>query len=238
MLAVSMATIAGLLVALGGTSAFAFIKSRHKAAPIKAAFHLASMWGLALTVLAIVLFWERRPLASIGIGWGHYGAWAAGAMIGLTMATVTVLSLHLGLQRGRSVIPQGSAQGLRRLTGMPLWFRYAAVITAAVTEEILFRGYPVERLQTLTGNVWLAAAIPLLVFVVAHLGGWSAGHLVGVLFGGVLLTALYLATRDLVACMIAHALIDSTIIFLPALLRRYGNQCNRQPAPHAAGGER
>ncbi len=224
MIAVPVATMAGLLVAFGGTSAFALIKSQHKHAPIQAVFHLSSMWGLALAVVAIVLFWEGRPLASIGIEGGQYGAWAAGAMIGLTMVTFTVLSLHLGLQRGRSAIPEGSAQGLKRLTDMPLWFRYAAVITAAVTEEILFRGYPIERLQEITGNAWLAAAIPLFVFVVAHLGGWSAGHLVGVLFGGLLLTAIYLVTRDLVACMITHALIDSTIIFLPALLRRYGNR--------------
>lgn len=230
MIAVPVATLAGLLVALGGTSVLALIKSRNKHAPIKAAFHLSSMWGLALAVVAIVLFWERRSLASIGIEGGHYGAWAAGALIGLTMVTLTVLSLHLALQRGRSAMPESSAQGLKRLTDMPLWFRYAAVITAAITEEILFRGYPIERLQELTGNVWLAAAMPLLVFVLAHLGGWSAGHLVGVLFGGVLLTGLYLVTRDLVACMITHALIDSTIIFLPALLRRYGNR--------TAGGDR
>ena len=69
----------------------------------------------------------------------------------------------------------------------------------------------------------LAALIPLAVFVLGHLGGWTLGHLAGVLFGGVLLTGLYLVTRDLVACMIAHALIDTSIIFLPALLRRYGN---------------
>jgi len=230
MIAVPVATVAGLLVALGGTSVFALIKSRNKHAPIKAAFHLSSMWGLALGVVAIVLFWERRSLTSIGIEGGHYGAWAAGVLIGLTMVTFTVLSLQLALQRGRSAMPEGSARGLRRLTDMPLWFRYAAVITAAITEEILFRGYPIERLHEITGNVWLAAAMPLLVFVVAHLGSWSAGHLVGVLFGGMLLTGLYLVTRDLVACMITHALIDSTIIFLPALLRRYGNR--------PAGGDR
>ena len=224
MIAVPVATMAGLLVALGGTSAFALIKSRNRHAPVKAAFHLSSMWALALAVLAIVVFWEVRPLASIGMQSGHYRAWAAGAMIGLTMLTFTVLSLQLSLQRGRNAIPASSAQGLKRLTDMPLWFRYAAVMTAAVTEEILFRGYPIERLQEITGNAWLAAAIPLFVFVVAHLGGWSARHLVGVLFGGLLLTAIYLVTRDLIACMITHALIDSTIIFLPALLRRYGNR--------------
>ncbi|MET0321695.1 MAG: CPBP family intramembrane glutamic endopeptidase [Duganella sp.] len=219
-----LATIAGLLVALAGPLAFALLKSRYRDdGPIDVGRQLGAMWGLCAALLAIVLFWEHRPLASLGIAWGHYGAWAAGAMIGMTMIIVTILSIHLSLQRGQAAIPERSAAGVRRLTDLPLWARYAIVVTAGITEEILLRGYPVERLQQMTGSVWLAALIPLVVFVLAHLGGWTLGHLAGVLFGGVLLTGLYLVTRDLVACMITHVLIDTTIIFLPALLRRYGN---------------
>jgi membrane protease YdiL (CAAX protease family) len=220
---IPLATIVGLLVALGGPLAFALLKSRNDDAPINLTRQLGSMWGLCAALLAIVLVWEQRPLASLGIAWGHYGAWAAGAVIGVTMIIITILSIHLSLQRGQAAIPESSAAGVKRLTDLPLWGRYAIVITAGMTEEILFRGYPIERLQAITGSVVLAALIPLAVFVLGHLGGWTLGHLAGVLFGGVLLTGLYLVTRDLVACMIAHALIDTSIIFLPALLRRYGN---------------
>ncbi|WP_019924035.1 CPBP family intramembrane glutamic endopeptidase [Duganella zoogloeoides] len=220
---IPLATVVGLLLALGGPLAFALLKSRNKQGPIDMAGQLGAMWGLCLALLAIVLFWELRPLSSLGIVWGNYGAWAAGTLIGVTMIIITILSIHLSLQRGQAAIPESSAAGVKRLTDLPLWGRYAIVITAGITEEILFRGYPIERLQQITGSVWLAALIPLVVFVLAHLGGWTIGHLAGVLFGGVLLTGLYLITRDLVACMIAHVLIDTTIIFLPALLRRYGN---------------
>lgn len=221
---IPLATIVGLLIALGVSLAYALAKSRNKQRPINVSMQLSWMWGLALAVLAIVVFWEQRSLASIGIVWGNFGAWAAGAMIGLTMISFTILSLHLNLQRGGSGVPESSAQGIKRLTDLPLWARYALVITAGVTEEILFRGYPIERLQEITGSVWLAVLIPLVIFVLAHLGDWSLGHLVGVLFGGVLLTGLYLVTRDLIACMITHALIDTTIIFLPALLKKYGQR--------------
>lgn len=220
---IPLATVVGLLLALGGPLAFALLKSRNKQGPIDMAGQLGAMWGLCLALLAIVLFWELRPLSSLGIVWGNYGAWAAGTLIGVTMIIITILSIHLSLQRGQAAITESSAAGVKRLTDLPLWGRYAIVITAGITEEILFRGYPIERLQQITGSVWLAALIPLVVFVLAHLGGWTIGHLAGVLFGGVLLTGLYLITRDLVACMIAHVLIDTTIIFLPALLRRYGN---------------
>jgi membrane protease YdiL (CAAX protease family) len=233
---IPLATIAGLLVALAGPLAFALVKSRNQdPGPIDMGRQLGSMWGLCATVLAIVLVWEQRPLASIGLAWGNYGAWAAGAMIGLTMIIITILSIHLSLQRGQAAIPERSAAGVQRLTDLPLWARYAIVITAGVTEEILFRGYPIERLQQVTGSLWIAALIPLVVFVLGHLGGWTPGHLAGVLFGGVLLTGLYLVTRDLVACMITHVLIDTTVIFLPALLRRYGNPPASTAATAPAG---
>lgn len=221
---VPLATVAGLSIALAGPLAFALIKFRNRHGSLNKGFQLASMWGLCGAVLAVVLCWEQRPLASIGIAWGNYGAWAAATLIGVTMIILTLLSVHLNLQRGGSGISASSASGFARLAETPLWFRYAAVITAAVTEEILFRGYPIERLQELTGNVWLAALFPLSVFVLGHLGGWPLGHLAGVLFGGLLLSALYLVTRDLVACMIAHALVDTSIIFLPALLKKYGQR--------------
>jgi membrane protease YdiL (CAAX protease family) len=212
------ATLAGLLLAMGLPSLFAFLK-RGKGA-IEQWPHLIKAWGSCLALLALVLLWERRPLASIGIAWGNYLAWLIGAALGLTILATSVISILQASKGGKPALPEDSAEGLNRLAGTPAWFRWAVVITAGVTEEIMFRGYPVERLHALTGNLWIAALLPLTVFTLAHLGGWSWGHLIGVLFGGSLLTGLYLWQRDLIACMIAHVLIDSLLIFLPALLRK------------------
>lgn len=66
---IPLATIVGLLVALGGPLAFALQKSRDDDAPINLTRQLGSMWGLCAALLAIVLVWEQRPLASLGIAW-------------------------------------------------------------------------------------------------------------------------------------------------------------------------
>jgi len=215
-----IASIVGLLLALGVTTLFAFLKQGGKSAPIDQSRHLVVTWGTCLALLALVLFWERLPLSSIGIVWGNYWAWLIGAIIGGAILGTSVISIWMAGRAGKPAIPEDSEQGLLRVMATPPWFRWAVVLTAGITEEIMFRGYPIERLLDITGNLWLAAAIPLAVFVFAHLSAWSLGHLVGVFFGGAVLTGLYLWQRDLVACMIAHALIDSLIIFLPAMLRK------------------
>lgn len=221
------ATLIGLMLAMGLPSLFAFLKRGGKHGPIDLRDHLLKSWGACLAVLALVLLWERRTLASIGIAPGNYLAWLIGATLGLTILATSVISVFQASKAGKPALPEGSAEGLNRLVATPAWFRWAVVVTAGVTEEIMFRGYPIERLYELTGNLWIAALIPLTVFTLAHLGGWSWGHLVGVLFGGGLLTGLYLWQRDLLACMIAHVLIDSLIIFLPALLRKLAARAAR-----------
>jgi membrane protease YdiL (CAAX protease family) len=225
-----IASIVGLLIALGVTTLFAFIKQGDKGGPINQLRHLATMWGTCLALLVLLLLWERRSLSSIGIVWGNYVAWIIGLVVGCAILGMSVTSIWMAGRAGKPAIPEESEQGLTRVLAAPLWFRIAVVLTAGITEEIMFRGYPIERLFDMTGNLWLAAAIPLAVFVFAHLGTWSLGHLVGVLFGGAVLTGLYLWQRDLVACMIAHALIDSLIIFLPAML----NKLAPQPVDQAA----
>lgn len=40
--------------------------------------------------------------------------------------------------------------------------------TAVVTEEILWCGYPIERLTEVTGYVWIGAAVSGIVFLAVH----------------------------------------------------------------------
>lgn len=208
-----IATIAGLLLALGAPSLLAYFRRGEKNSPGKQVRRLTSAWACCLALLALVFWWEQRTLASIGIAAGNHVAWLGGAALGLTMLALSVI----GVVQARRMGKDDQSEGLMQLAAMPLWFRCAVPLTAGITEEILFRGYPIERLHELTGSLWLAALIPLAVFTLAHLGSWSWKHLIGVGLAGTLLTGLYLWQRDLIACMIAHALIDSVLIFLPAL---------------------
>jgi membrane protease YdiL (CAAX protease family) len=226
-----VAAIIGLLLAMGVPTLFALLYRDSKSQPMTMRRHLLTMWGCCLAVLAWLLLCEQRPLSSIGIVGGNYMAWLIGAALGLTILSTSVISVLQASKAGKAALPEGSEQGLTRLMATPSWFRWAVVLTAGITEEIMFRGYPIERLAELSGSLWLAALIPLTIFTLAHMGGWTLSHLVGVLFGGGLLTGLYLWQRDLAACMIAHVLIDSLIIFLPALLKKLAaHQTTAAPA--------
>ncbi|HEX8731793.1 MAG TPA: CPBP family intramembrane glutamic endopeptidase [Ktedonobacterales bacterium] len=84
-------------------------------------------------------------------------------------------------------------------------------ISAAVTEELVYRGYGQARLTALTGRPWLAVAITALGFAAQHIAyGLTSWHaalaaVAGAGVAGLLFAALYLLTRQrLFALIVLH----------------------------------
>ena len=76
-----------------------------------------------------------------------------------------------------------------------------------IVEELFYRGYAIERIESLGLNRFWAVVIPLTIFAVAHwTGGWA--NILIALALGVILSVFYVWRRDLVANMIAHFLVD------------------------------
>jgi membrane protease YdiL (CAAX protease family) len=88
-----------------------------------------------------------------------------------------------------------------------VWLLVFIVFRAGVVEELFYRGYAIERIESLGLNRFLAVVIPLTIFGVAHwTGGWA--NILIALALGVILSVFYVWRRDLVANMIAHFLVD------------------------------
>jgi membrane protease YdiL (CAAX protease family) len=106
-------------------------------------------------------------------------------------------------------IPTGPAE---MVLGLPIWLQMLIALSAGFTEEVLFRGYAIERTTELTRSRWLGAILPMIVFGAAHIPFWGVVH--GLLAGliGVWLTLLYLWRRDLWTNITAHALWDALIL--------------------------
>jgi membrane protease YdiL (CAAX protease family) len=173
------------------------------------------MWLMAGLVVALVLAWEGRSLASIGLqrppGRLVLVGLAAGVVITLAGMAATGVVLALGFV-------QQPPEALGVLGGLSAAHRVLLVVTAAVTEEILYRGYPIERLAELTGRPWCAAAVPGLVFVAVHLPFWGATALPLQVTATAGFIGLYLWKRNLPAVMIAHAVVNAILLLLlPAL---------------------
>jgi membrane protease YdiL (CAAX protease family) len=90
---------------------------------------------------------------------------------------------------------------------IPVWVWFIIVLRAGIAEEVFYRGYAIERIQALTGNRWVAVAIPLIIFSSGHFRQGPGGILISFVAGAIL-TVTYLWKKDLLANIIAHFTVD------------------------------
>jgi len=166
----------------------------------------ALLWAIAAAVVAVVLFWERKPLASLWFKpfrWQSI-AWGLG-FIAVYYTVVFPISEWVRHAAGLS----GFTQGMERVMRFPISYRIVAFMSAGVVEELLFRGYTITRLTMLTGNVWLAGALALVGFAALHVPYWGWGFAIISLIGGTVATAFFIWKKDLLAMMVFHAGTDA-----------------------------
>jgi membrane protease YdiL (CAAX protease family) len=131
-------------------------------------------------------------------------AWGVGLAVVCFAAALGCLAIYAALG-----IHYGEGQGISR--ALPV--TSLAVLRAGISEEVLYRGYAIERLQSLTGSKWVAAGLSLILFAAFHFRQGMAGVMIAFVLGAVL-TAFYLWKRDLISNILAHFLVD----FVPNVL--------------------
>ena len=99
-----------------------------------------------------------------------------------------------------------------------MWYLIIAVVIGGTVEEILYRGYAVERLASLTGSYWISSLVSVLVFGLAHVPPWGWGPALTTVLSGGVLTLFYVWTKDLNANILAHVTTDFVGIVLTPLL--------------------
>jgi membrane protease YdiL (CAAX protease family) len=207
----STVTWVGVFIALFGLLIVRSIAGRYNpGSPFSAALERETlMWGCVVALLFIVRKREHQSWTSIGIGTSSVlGSILWGIVITLVCGAVgSVVAVLLHFRGG---------EASESLSKLPLWLVILVVVRAGVAEELFYRGYAIERLQWFGLNRYVAGAIPLVIFGVAHItNGWA--NVVLALALGAVLTAFYLWRRDLVANMIGHFMIDFLTAVLPRL---------------------
>ena len=171
-------------------------------------------WALVVLLLSFVRWVERRPLTSIGFSrpgiWNIFIGIAAGIMLLASLAGIYfVLFPALHFKEDPQV-----TQVMRQMLAKPYWWRLTLILRGAIAEEILFRGYAIERLRELTGKFSIAGILSCTVFALEHVGVWGWGHLFIAGSAGVILTLLYIWRRNLWVNMIAHFVPDAIGLLL------------------------
>ncbi len=164
---------------------------------------LAVQWGLVAAVVGVAVSGEDQSFAEIGFRrptWGDLGYTLATAVAALlvfagTDPVVEALGLPVAGDAGTMTAGVGVGVALAR------------VVTTGIVEEILFRGYPIERLVAYTGSPLVAGGLTWGVFTFAHAAVWPAGNLLQVAAVAAVLTAVYLRRRTLFPVIGAHVLV-------------------------------
>jgi len=160
----------------------------------------------------ILLFWltrvEKEKLSAIGLRWAGWRTVPLGIATGIIVTALLVLNAAVvipmfGLDMSKIAATHA------KLVGQPYWFRVELVIRAAVTEEILFRGFLIEHVRRLTGSTLLAVIVSVVFFTYSHLSGWGVVQLIPVCAAGIVFALLYVWKRNLPANMLGHFIADA-----------------------------
>lgn len=165
-------------------------------------------WSFVFALLTYVKKIEHRGFDSIGFCKMH----VRDLLIALAATMVITAGLAAIYFYVLPAIDMSEPENFDQLLATPFWWRAISVIRAGVSEEIMFRGYSIERAEELTGNKFLASVISLVVFTFAHVPLWGWGHLLIAGFGGLLFTSLYLWKRNIWINIIAHTLVDAAAV--------------------------
>jgi membrane protease YdiL (CAAX protease family) len=174
-------------------------------------------WTMGIGVVIVVLFWERQSLRSIGLRRLTVKEGLLSLLLGILLF-ILVPTLGILIERLFGIMTS-TMRVVAALAKYPIWLRALFAARPGFVEEILYRGYPIERLNRLTGSIWLGALISLIIHTAIHIPPLGLGHTIGVVFPiSAILTGLYVWKRNLTLNITVHFLIDFLALVLLPLL--------------------
>jgi membrane protease YdiL (CAAX protease family) len=207
---VSPFTWIGLLISLFGFMAvrFAFRSLGVSNSITGGVWRELAIWALAALLILLIRRGEKLPLSSIRLG---TAPWNESLKNGATLTGLCGVTAFI-------VIPftgYGQGAGSAAFSQEPIWFAtFSSAIRPGIVEELFFRGYAIERLESMGCGRVLSAAIPLAIFAGTHSTGGIPSIIIAMVLG-TLATLFYLWRRDLVANMIGHGLSNFLGLVLP-----------------------
>jgi membrane protease YdiL (CAAX protease family) len=168
------------------------------------------LFALAGALAFIIRRKERLGWDSVGLQRPAAGNTALWVLITM-LCLVPALALAFGLIK-LLALPVGSADAAA-FDKLPRLVMLLVIVRAGFIEEFFYRGYAIERLQSLTGSRVWSAGFPLVLFAVVHYRQGWAGILIAFLTAAVL-TWIYLRKRNLWINVTTHFIVD----FIPNVL--------------------
>ena len=167
-------------------------------------------WVVVLILIGLILYGEKNNLSTLNI---QKPTWSTSAIgLGLGGFSMLYIALHQFGLKYVGLTPSFDAQlenpALQEV-GPEFVYVYGtfSLLTAAIAEEIIYRGYATERILMLGKPKWMAFVLPLIAFALMHYRK-GMDHVLLVLVVGSLMQWYYLKFRNLTINIIGHFFID------------------------------
>lgn len=167
---------------------------------------LALQWTVTLLLLAFVATTSVDVLDAFG---GTGGDLVLDAMAAFVLVGVFGLGASLGARLYRRV-PMDSVT--RTLMALSIPRKLTVAITAAVTEELLLRGFLITQLEALGVGTVVAAVAAVIAGVLAHAARRSTGRLVLTIPLQTAFVLAFVVTGNVLACIVAHLAYDAIVL--------------------------
>lgn len=207
--------------------------------PFGTAFGLTWLVAEVVTIVALVFVVssrERLTLGSVGVREVAYrdvreASALYGCMIALSgvVAAIYLRSSPPALGNFAAGVSLFVPSAFEVLRGIPTLLALAIVVAGATAEELATRGYGIERLRAVTGNVLLGASAALLLDLIAHVPLWGIRYAILISPAEILLTMMYLRGRRLAPCVFAHVVFNLTLLAAMAVWAPAGAAAHHAP---------
>lgn len=179
-------------------------------------FAQALLWSQIVTIgalSAVVMLWERSPMATLGLYRPsrldiEYGLGLFLLLLILQIAAGTVLQFLRGTAAPSALffhVPLPAHFIFALQASAPL--AVVLVIVTVAAEELVVRGYAFDRLRNLTHSTAIAAGTALLLDMVAHAPLWGLQYTICFIPAEIVLMWLYVSERRLLPCFVGHAVL-------------------------------
>ena len=195
-------TVANLAIALCVLPLFALLERTvpFHTSPVG---EIAFRWVVVVAVGGVAVAIEGCSLADLGFR--RPTAIDLTYVLGTTLAAFLVFAgtdplvtaLGLPISAGAGAVSTGFGVGLA----------FVRAVTTGVVEEVLYRGYAIERLIEYSPSPAIAGGISWSVFTLAHAVVWPIGNLVQIAAVSAAFTLVYLRRRSLFPVIGSHVLV-------------------------------
>lgn len=168
---------------------------------------------LAIVILAYLLYRHQLPPTSFGVqlrGWGWQLLWSVPTLIAtyaVFLATVVVITVIMMLWH---TLEDDVLERTKLLEVLPLddlWTAVLLLVPVAIHEEVIFRALLIPYLHRLGCGWATAVLLTAAVFGALHVAQGVTG-MIQVFFLGLVFGGCFVATRSLLAVIVAHFLFN------------------------------